>query len=305
MSVSHSFSVQIATEYDVVSALLLQHFCFWYLKNKGDNHQFFKGKYWVRMKVATLREYFPYLTERQLRYALDKLESEKLLCKGEFNLKKNDRTKWYSFTKKGAKLLKISSDKIVSNRTDKIVNKVTNKIVTPTDKIVNSIYKEEDIEYIYIIIKEKLESNKQLLEFLAMSEKLKVATIENVIELFARKVVSIKQNYNNDKELYTHFSNWVRKQKLTDVNCEEEVTWFINVFNQISKRTFVVTDELRQLFSVQYRNGFTGKQMAKAVENMYSSNVKNTFHLKSSFKFATPEYLLKEGNLNKYLNLKY
>ena len=45
--------------------------------------------------------------------------------------------------------------------------------------------------------------------------------------------------------------------------------------------------------------------MVAAVLNLYSSKDGNSFHLKNSFKFATPEYLLKGDNINKYLNVKW
>ncbi len=143
MSRSHSFSVDIATIYGVEVALMLNHFSFWYLKNKSDSNQFFKGEYWVRMKASTLREYYPYFTLRQLRYLIDKMIDLGLLKQDEFNDKKNDRTKWYTVPEKSKKLLGISTDKNVTN--------VTHKIVTPTDKNVTSIYKEEDIKDRYSI----------------------------------------------------------------------------------------------------------------------------------------------------------
>lgn len=297
MRLSHSFSVEVAKQFDVTTALLLQHFSFWYLKNKADDNQFFKGDYWVRMKADVLCEYFPYLTKRQLRYAIEKLVENKLIKTGEFNQKKNDRTKWYSFTKKGKNLLNISTDKIVTNK--------GYKIVTPTDKIVTSIYKEEDIEYRYSLLREKLEKNAGLIELVAMQNKLKPDTVKANIDVFLQQSKSVKEFYNNDTQFFKHFQRWIRTQNLSDTDCKQEVTWFINAFNKISKGDFVVTEGIKCLFVKQLANGFSGQQMVKAIENLYSSNPKNQWHIKNSFKFATPSYLLKEGNLNKYINVKY
>lgn len=146
MSRSHSFSVEVAKNFKVDIALLLQHFSFWYLKNKSDNVNLFKNDYWVRMKADTLVEYFPYFTKRQLRYCIDKMIDLDLLKQDQFNDKSNDRTKWYSLTKTAKNILNISTDKIVTPNPF-----LSDKIVTPSDKIVTSIYKEVDIEDRYRI----------------------------------------------------------------------------------------------------------------------------------------------------------
>ncbi|WP_435263876.1 hypothetical protein [Tenacibaculum sp. nBUS_03] len=335
MSASHSFSVEIASKYDVHQALLLQHFSFWYLKNKADGVNFFSSDYWVRMKLEKLGEYFPYLTQRQLSYTLSKLIENRLLKSEKFNQKRNDRTNWYTFTNSGKKLLKIDKksltnkivgqaqndglqtlvNKGIENEKKSLTNKIvsqasktqnsTDKIVSPTDKIVSSIYKEVDIEYRYILLLEILNKNKYLHEVVAMQNKVKISTVEKLLPDFCKHVISTEEFYNNNTELFKHFQNWFRIQKVSDLNCDEELNWFITKFNSISRGDFVVTDDIKTLFQVQLTNGFTGKQMAKAVLNLYSSDIKNKFHLDSGFKFATPSYLLKEGNLNKYLNVKY
>ena len=336
MNLSHSFSVEIASKYDVHQALILQHFSFWYLKNKADGVNFFSNDYWVRMKLEKLGEYFPYLTERQLSYTLKKLVEGGLLKCERFNQKRNDKTNWYTFTKEGKMLLKIgkefSTDKIVSpnskndsysienkridgfeaGSTDKIVSPKsktgiwTDKIVSLTDKIVSPpIYKEVDIEYRYILLLELLSANKSLIELIAMRNRVKIATVEKMVPEFCKQVLATEEFYNNNSELFKHFQNWFKKQKVSDVDCEQELSWFIRQFNKISRKEYSVTDQIRELFTVQLSNGFTGKQMVKAVRNLYSSSPKNDFHQKNSFKFATPEYLLKDGNLNKYANVRY
>ncbi len=317
MNLSHSFSIDIATKYDVNTALLLQHFTFWYQKNKADNHQLFEGEYWVRMKLDTLTDYFPYLTKDQLRYGLKKMLNNNLLKKSEFNYKKNDRTKWYTLTKYAKSILEIESKKVVY-KTDKLVednlkiltgktpSNRSGKIPILTDKIPTSIYKEEDIEYRYNYIIEKLRKNKNLIELLAMQNKLSKTVVEDLILEFTLFCQSVSQpEHNNDKDLFVHFSSWLRKQDLKEFKYEKELEWFIGKFNKISTRDFVITDTIRKLFVIQISNGFSSKQMATAIKNLYSSNIKNSFHLKHHFKFATPEYLLADKNLNKYLNVKY
>jgi len=99
--------------------------------------------------------------------------------------------------------------------------------------------------------------------------------------------------------------NWKGSNKnLQNFKLENELVWFIKMFNKVSNRNFKVSDEIKELFAKQFKVGFSGDEMAKAVRNLYSSAVPNKFHLDTAFKFATPEYLLKDDNLNKYLNFK-
>tara|TARA_R110002012_G_scaffold294580_1_gene490783 strand:- start:1789 stop:2691 length:903 start_codon:yes stop_codon:yes gene_type:complete len=299
MSRSHSFSVEVAKNFKVDIALLLQHFSFWYLKNKSDNVNLFKNDYWVRMKADTLVEYFPYFTKRQLRYCIDKMIDLDLLKQDQFNDKSNDRTKWYSLTKNAKNILNISTDKIVTPTPF-----LSDKIVTPSDNFVTSIYKEVDIEDRYSSLYSKIEKNIGLLELIAMHNKLKIETVKSKINLFVKQSISVNEIYNNDKELFKHFQNWVRSQKLSDIDLKKELNWFLKTFNKISGRDYKKTEEIQQLFSKQFSVGFSGAEMATAIKNLYSSSIENKFHKQHNFKFATPEYLLKGDNMNKYLNFK-
>lgn len=316
MSRAHSFSVEVAKEYGVNVATMLNHFSFWYLKNKSDNVNYLKGDHWVRMKASQMQQYYPYFTERQLRHLIDKMIDQKLLKQDEFNTKKNDRTKWYCLTKKSKTILAISTDKNVSNnekpavksvenRTDKNVSNVTHKFVSLTDKNVTSIYKEVDIKDRYYYYKGKIESNKSLLEILAMQKRVKVLTIKNKIKEFIMHCKALEKTHANDRDLFGHFSSWIRKFDLNDLDLEKELDWFIILFNKISRRQFKITEETKQRFSKQFEVGYSGENFKTAILNLYNTSPANKFHLQHKFKFATPEYLLKDDNMNKYLNVKF
>jgi hypothetical protein len=218
-------------------------------------------------------------------------------------------------TKKSKKILNICTDKNVSNNqktvkkegvisTDKNVSNVTHKFVSLTDKNVTSILKEEDTKDRYFLLKRKIETNLALLEIVGMQNRLKLQTVKNNISLFVKQSIAANENYNSDKEIYKHFQNYIRSQKLTDQDLETELNWFMKVFNQISNSKYKISDTIKQRFANQFAVGFTGDEMKTAIRNLYSSSPENSFHIKSKFKFATPEYLLKDDNMNKYLNFK-
>ena len=312
MGKSHSFSVDVAAAHSVDVALMLQHFCFWYEKVVSDGINKHKGEHWVRLKLTQLHHQFPYWGESKVRHLVDKMIALKLIKKDEFNERKNDRTKWYTLTKKAKEILNILpqnysenlAKKTPKNVTAEIGNYLTAEIGSPTAEIGNSINKEVVIKDSYYYNSQKIVSNKSLLEINAMQNRIKISTIKSKINEFELHCRSVLKTYKNDGDLFAHFSAWIRKQKLSDVNLEDELNWFLKMFNKISNRDFKITDALTQSFAKQFAVGFSGDEMAKAVKNLYSSSVANKFHLQHNFKFATPEYLLKDDNLNKYLNFK-
>ena len=101
----HSFDVEIAKQYGINAAILLKNIYFWVCKNKANNKHFYEGKYWTYNSTKAFMELFPYLGDKQIRGALKVLESNGLICTGEFNEIKYDRTKWYAITEKGFALI--------------------------------------------------------------------------------------------------------------------------------------------------------------------------------------------------------
>lgn len=158
-------------------------------------------------------------------------------------------------------------------------------------------------------LKTKIETNILLLEVLAMQQKIKLKTIKSKIEEFVKHRISVNGieviNPMMEKDLYLHFGNWIRSLKLSDIDLKDEFEIFMNLFNKYSKKDFVGTEKIKDLFTEAIKNGFTGKQMLSAIVNLYSSSENNKWHKNNNWEFATPEHLLKNENLNKYLNANY
>lgn len=94
--ISLQFDTSIAKEIDTNSAIILQNIEFWQFRNKINNHNFFEGRYWVYNSVKAWSELFDFLTEKQIRTCLSKLEKHEYLITGNFNKMRSDRTKWYT-----------------------------------------------------------------------------------------------------------------------------------------------------------------------------------------------------------------
>lgn len=98
---AHQFEVDIAVEYGVHAAVLFQNISFWCEKNRANGQNFFDGNYWTYNSRKAFAKLFPYMSERQIRTALDKLVDDGMLVTGCYNEDKRDRKLWYAVTEKG------------------------------------------------------------------------------------------------------------------------------------------------------------------------------------------------------------
>ena len=106
---THSFSVELATTLGLEKTLILQHFYYWHLSNK-DNEGMFKDNHtWFFTSRRNILNTFPYLTERKIRDAIDKLIEDGYVLKGNYNPDKMKKTNWYALTEKSLKLFDQSS----------------------------------------------------------------------------------------------------------------------------------------------------------------------------------------------------
>ena len=101
----HSFNIYIAKQYGVNAAVLLKNIYFWIEKNRANESNFNDGHYWTYNSKKAFAELFPYMTARQVDYALQKLIDEGIIITGNYNKVAYDRTLWYAITKKGYSIL--------------------------------------------------------------------------------------------------------------------------------------------------------------------------------------------------------
>lgn len=133
----HSFNVSIAEKVGVSSAVIFNSIYYWIEKNRADERNYRDGYYWTYMSRRGYCRYFPYLTERQIEYALRKLVDEEYLITGNYNKSAYDRTLWYRITDKGYSILQNCEMEtaILSNENNKNVKPIPiNNQYNNTDK---------------------------------------------------------------------------------------------------------------------------------------------------------------------------
>ena len=100
---NHSFNVQIAKDYGIEEAILLENIFFWCEKNRA-NRKLINGKPWTYNSVKAFNELFCYMSPSKISRALANLEKNGLIETGNFNKNPYDRTKWYCITEKAKQI---------------------------------------------------------------------------------------------------------------------------------------------------------------------------------------------------------
>lgn len=101
----HHFNIAIACKYGVLEAILINNFEYWIKKNEANNINFKDGTYWTFNSTKAFQQLFPYVSERQIRDAINHLINEGILITNNYNASTYDRTKWYAFDKNATSIM--------------------------------------------------------------------------------------------------------------------------------------------------------------------------------------------------------
>ena len=92
----HYFDADVAQRCGVNAAILLSDIQYWCERFKGDPAHLREGRVWMWSSVRDFRERHPYLTARQIRYALEQLTAAEVVITAQYSDRALDRTIWYS-----------------------------------------------------------------------------------------------------------------------------------------------------------------------------------------------------------------
>lgn len=102
----HSYNVEIAIEYGIEEAILIQHFAHWIGEHAANGINLQEGRFWSYDKTDALYAILPeFKNKKKIEYFINKLVDKDILIKGNFNKVKFDRTLWYTFTDNGLRLI--------------------------------------------------------------------------------------------------------------------------------------------------------------------------------------------------------
>jgi DNA-binding HxlR family transcriptional regulator len=104
----HKFNVDIAKDYGVNVAIMLENFGIWFLSVQGMDENKHDNKYWFYHTISSFIEDMPYLGRNAIRKAISDMNVAGLIEKAEFNDNPYDHTTWYTLTQKGMDVLEHS-----------------------------------------------------------------------------------------------------------------------------------------------------------------------------------------------------
>lgn len=251
----HSFDIEIAREYGINQAIILKHLYFWIEKNRANNKHYHDGHYWTYNSKKAFADLFPYLTERQIDYALTKLVEAGLIIKGNYNALPYDRTLWYAITTLGYSILqncKMSQTKLL-NETNEIVrpipdNKPDNK---PDNNIISSDTKKEEV--VEKIPKSEHERVRHKIDKLQVSNALKTAILKYM-----------KHRVTSGQPVTTVYLDIMLKQLEENSGGDEQTK--IKIIEQ------AINNGYRELYPLKGNNTFNSKNRSLEVGASYSVN---------------------------------
>lgn len=100
----HAFSIEVAERVGINAAIVFEHVSFWVLQNETAGRNIRDGVAWTYGSVREIADGYSYLTEKQVRGALDKLQAAGLIRSGNFNRQRYDKTAWRTLTAEGERI---------------------------------------------------------------------------------------------------------------------------------------------------------------------------------------------------------
>lgn len=95
------FDSEVARKFGLKEAILFSHIAYWVAKNEANEKHFHEGRYWTYNSVNAFAKMFPFFSPKQLRTAIESLETQGLIITGNYNNEVLDRTTWYALTDYG------------------------------------------------------------------------------------------------------------------------------------------------------------------------------------------------------------
>lgn len=97
----HYFEVEVAAEVGINAAVVFENIAFWIMHNEKQGKNKRDGVHWMYATQKDIAAQFDYLTLKQVRTALERLQESGYLRTGVYNRHGYDKTLWYSLAEKG------------------------------------------------------------------------------------------------------------------------------------------------------------------------------------------------------------
>ena len=100
----HYFDTRVAADVGLPAAVVFENLSFWIAQNKAAGRNIRDGVAWTYGSVREIADGYSYLSEKQVRGALEKLQAAGLIRTATYNKLKYDRTTWRTLTAEGERI---------------------------------------------------------------------------------------------------------------------------------------------------------------------------------------------------------
>lgn len=95
INATHSFDVEIATQYGVDEAIVIGHFAHYIEHHAANDTNCFDGYYWTYDSAKSLAEKLPYWSSNKIQKLIKRMEEKELIVSGDFSADRFKRPKYY------------------------------------------------------------------------------------------------------------------------------------------------------------------------------------------------------------------
>jgi hypothetical protein len=142
----HSFDINIAKEYGIEAAIILNNLHFWHERNKANEKHFYDGIYWTYNSVTGWMKLFPYMSRDKIKNSLSKLKESGLIMAANYNENKYDKTLWYGLTDFALSILQNTPMEFANSINREAENAKPIPIINTVNKKTNINYKPQSNE---------------------------------------------------------------------------------------------------------------------------------------------------------------
>lgn len=241
----HSFNIELAKEYGILEAIIINNLFFWIEKNKANNVSYYDGTYWTYNSIKALNELFPYASERKISYALKHLEEEGIIKTGNYNKLAYDRTLWYAFTEKGISILQKCCFHFTKStngfyKSDEPIPDINTDINTDNNNNSSSI---EKCDTIYDFLEQNFGRTLNGIEIEMIRE-----WNDNELTRYAIKQAVLNGKYNV-KYINTILVNYKNNSIITVQQAQEEEKMFKSKKEIKKSRTSAMDETLKEIYN--------------------------------------------------------
>lgn len=200
----NSFDTDVAMDVGINAAIIYKNIQYWCEKNRTNEQNEHDELYWTYNSIKAFCDQFPYLTEKQIRYSLNVLESKGYILSGNFNKSTYDRTKWYADIRiEKGKCICHTGQMEMPDRANGIdpqgkpipnIKPNRNTDINISKKERTKVLSFDDILESYPVISENPELKTAFLEFIKMRKLIKAPLTNQALKLNINKAIELSGN---------------------------------------------------------------------------------------------------------------